>query len=189
MISIEPPWNPMAFMRMSRSWTMGVAKTERPIVAQALSAIKTKTADGRRRTAANGLLLILRFSSLASEVVPPFEPLRDFLLESERGRLVEHRVGDFIRKIILRQISLRHAVRILVPGPVPPLLHQLGGRVADVFGHLRGGRVAGSGEGGAPCQVHAIRLRRGREVHRSLGEGQLALGRAEKVIRITDRKS
>src|ERR1019366_10551014 len=146
MMSIDPPWRPMAFMRTSRSSTMGVAKTERPIEAHADSAIKTKTADGRRRTAANGLLLILRFSSLASEVLPPLDALRDFLLESERSGLVELRVGDLIRKIILRQVSFRHAVRILVPRPVPLFLHQLGGRVADVLGNLRGGRVASRGE-------------------------------------------
>src|SRR6476659_10775794 len=66
------------------------------------------------------------------QLVPPGQSLRDVFLEAKRTRLVEHRPPKNVRQILLRNVCLGDAMRVLVPLPIPQFLHYARGSVADV---------------------------------------------------------
>src|SRR5688572_13085267 len=82
-------------------------------------------------------------------LLPPSEPLCDFLLEAERTRLVELCPPEFIRQVLLRDVRLRNLVCVLVPLVVAQFLHQLRRGVPDV--HRNG--LRGSLSRGLHCRV------------------------------------
>ena len=66
-------------------------------------------------------------------------------------------------------------MRVLVPLPVPQLLHELGRGIANMERHGFGGMLRGRCHRLRERRVHAVRLGRGGEIHDGLGERQLAL--------------
>ena len=78
--------------------------------------------------------------------------------------------------------SLLGVVVVGIAAAVALRLHQLGRRVEDVLGrHQRAGLLGGA-LGRAKGDVGGVRFGRGGDVDHGLGDGELALGRAQKVV-------
>src|SRR5438552_17024838 len=66
------------------------------------------------------------------ELLPPFHPLLDVFLESELARLVPFLPPQEVRQILLRNVRFVVRMSVLVPQPVPQLLHEFCGCVPDM---------------------------------------------------------
>src|SRR5689334_22121991 len=129
----------------SLSVTTGSANACRPRVEQAAVAANAIAA------AANAILFFISLlrsfgvtvptrlrAGTPPQLLPPGDPLRDFLFERKRPRLVEPRAVKRIRQILLRDICLRGVMRVLVPLSISQFLHQTGGSIPDVQGYRLG---------------------------------------------------
>src|SRR2546423_13239877 len=84
----------------------------------------------------------LRFSSwlvfplfvcvAALQLLPPREPLRDFLFEPERAGLIEHAPPEAFGQVLLRDVCLWGVMCVLIPRVISQFLHQLGDRKSVV---------------------------------------------------------
>src|SRR5687767_2438054 len=153
--STDPPLKPSPRSFASLKCTTGSRNVLRPSVAQPASAIVAN--------AANAILFFIGQSSLdfrfspfiilrpsprfRLQLRPPGHSSRDVFLEAERPRLVEHSPPELFRQILLRDVCLRNAVRVLVPLVIAQFLHQAGWGVPDVHGNRLRRRLASGLDG------------------------------------------
>src|SRR5688572_6974687 len=94
----------------SRSVTTGSANAARPSVEQADVAANATAAAANAIPFLISLLRVGRIitgrlrAGAPSQVFPPGDPLRDFLLERERTGLIEPRPAQRLRQILLRDV-------------------------------------------------------------------------------------
>ena len=104
--------------------------------------------------------------ALVAKLLPPREPLRDLLLEAERSWRRRTSSRAAVRQVLLRDVRLRHVVRVLVPlvdNPVPSSASSA--RCGCAAAPARRGLARGFAAP-RPAPFDAVRLRRRREVDR-----------------------
>src|SRR5256885_8852512 len=127
----------MPVTSISCSVTSGSLNDRRPRVAQADTAPQRPNHTGSgMRDAGCEALIELRIPHPAScipfELRPPLHALLDVLFEAELGRLVPFLPAERLRQVLLRHVRIPERVGVLIPRPIAQVLHELGGRVADV---------------------------------------------------------
>src|SRR5205823_13088205 len=90
-----------------------------------------ETGNGTRETSAPSRFPFL-LSRFPLQVLPPLHALLDVLFEAEFGRIVPFLPAERLRQVLLRHVPVPELVGVLIPRPIAQVLHELGGRVADV---------------------------------------------------------
>src|SRR4030095_15023958 len=133
-----PPVRPRPRIFTSFKLTTGCSKPALPSVEHA--ALTTIAAEAATKaifpiasspSCLPSLRLFVRRRALP-KFLPPRQSFRDFLLEAEWSWLVEARAAQSVRQVLLRDICLRSAMRVLIPLTIAQFLHQTGRCIPDM---------------------------------------------------------
>ena len=81
-------------------------------------------------------------------------------------------------------IPIRIVMRVLIPLAVIEIFHQLCRRIANMHGHGQIGMLFNIGKCAIIRGINSIALGGCGEINRRLSNGQIALGTAQKVVRL-----